>query len=110
MHVSELDRRISFEKVVFDDDGLRRQERYQPVGSLVWAKKTDLSDGEKFRAGQDAAWLVRRFVVRWNSFASSLTPSHRLIFEGEGCEILGIKEVEGRRRWLEITAISKVSA
>lgn len=110
MHVSELDRRISFKEVVSEDGGLRREERYQSVGSLVWAKKTDVSDGEKFRAGQDAAWLMCRFVVRWNSFTSTLTPSHRLMFEGEGFDILGIKEIEGRRRWLEFTAIAKVSA
>lgn len=106
---SKPDVRISFKGPQIVDDGVQRVEQMTPVGHPIRAQKTDVSDGEKFRSGQDAAWLISRFIVRHNSFTATLTPSHRLICAGREYEILGIKETEQHRRWLEITAVVKVA-
>lgn len=104
-----LDTRIQFLSKGLVDDGLRREDVYQPHGQKVWASKEDASADEVFRAGQDAARLMARFRVKKTAFTSSITAVHRLQSGAQEFEILGIKEVSGRGRILEITAIAKVS-
>ncbi|MFT6460277.1 head-tail adaptor protein [Pseudophaeobacter arcticus] len=105
---SKSDVRIQFAQLQLVDDGLQRVEKPVAVGHPVRAQRTDVSDGEKFRSGQDAAWKMARFVVRLNRFTATLTPSHRLMLGEQDFEIIGIKGVENQRRWLEITAVVKV--
>ena len=107
MNSRDLDTRIQFLAPVAGDDGLRRKEGFAPVGGKIWSKKTDVNDGEKWRAGQVSASIMSRFLVRYGSFTSSLTPKHRLDCAGVEYEILGIKAGPGRRQTLEITAIAK---
>lgn len=107
---SKPDVRIQFAELQLVDDGLQRVEKPVAVGHPVRAQRTDVSDGEKFRSGQDAAWKMARFVVRLNSFTATLTPSHRLMSGQQDFEILGIKGIGNQRRWLEITAVAKVQA
>ena len=103
------DVRIQFAEMQLVEDELQRVEKSVAVGRPVRAQQTDVSDGEKFRAGQNAAWKMSRFVIRLNAFTATLTPSHRLLLGEQDFEILGIKGIESQRRWLEITAIAKVS-
>ena len=105
-----LDTRIQFLSKAQVDDGLRREDVYQPVGQKVWASKEDASADEVFRTGQDVARLMVRLRVKKTAFTSSVTAAHRLQSGAQEFEILGIKEVSGRGRILEITAIAKVSA
>ena len=105
-----LDTRIQFLSKGLVDDGLRREDAYQPVGQKVWASKEDASADEVFRAGQDAARLMVMFRLQKTAFTSSITAAHRLQAGAQEFEVLGIKEVSGRGRILEITAIAKVSA
>lgn len=105
-----LDTRIQFLSKELVDDGLRREDVYQPHGQKVWASKEDASSDEVFRAGQDAARLMVLFRVKKSTFTSSITAAHRLQSGAQEFEILGIKEVSDRGRILKITAIAKVSA
>lgn len=107
MKSSELDTRIQFLAPQAGDDGMRRKEGFALVGNKIWSKKTDVKDDEKSRAGQVSASIMSRFLVRYGSFTSSLTPKNRLQCAGVEYEILGIKAGQGRRRSLEITAIAK---
>lgn len=103
-----LDTRLQFLSKEQADDGLRREDVYQPQGQKVWASREDASADEVFRAGQDAARLMVHFRVQKTAFTSSITAAHRLQSGVQEFEILGIKEVSGRGRILEITAIAKV--
>ncbi len=105
-----LDTRIQFLRKELIDDGLRREDVYQPHGQKVWASRDDASADEVFRAGQDAARLMVRFRVKRTAFTSSITATHRLQSGVQEFEILGIKEVSGRGRILEVTTIAKLSA
>ena len=107
MNAGSLDRRIQFQRATITDDGLSQVETFEAHGDPVWAKKTAISDGERFRAGEVAAHLTTRFVVRWSDFTRDLTPKDRLTCEGRSFDISGIKEPEGRRQWLEITAAAR---
>jgi SPP1 family predicted phage head-tail adaptor len=76
-------------------------------GGWVYAKKRDLSDGERWRAGEVQAHVATRFTVRWSPFTAAITPKDRLICEGREYEIVGVKECEGRRQWVEITCAAR---
>lgn len=105
--VGRLDRLVQFERFTLVDDGFSKVETFAAHGEPVWCEKKDISDGEKWRADSVHASITTRFVVRWSSFTTDLTPKDRLIFEGATYDISGIKEVGARRRWLEITAAAR---
>lgn len=101
-----LDRIVQFRRAVLADDGMTRSETWQDLGGKVWAGKSDVSDGERWRAAEVAAQITSRFVVRWSAFTAGITPRDRLVCEGRTYDIVGIKEI-GRRNRLEITAAAR---
>jgi len=103
----KLDRRISFERFTVTDDGYQSVETWAAHGSAVYASKTDVSDGERMRAGEVSASLTSRFVVRSSAFSRGLTPKDRIKYKGETFSIYGTKEL-GRNDYIEITAGAKV--
>jgi head-tail adaptor len=88
------------------DDGFSTVETWANHGTPVWASKTDISDGERFRAGEVAAHITSRFQVTHSKFTAALTPKDRLVCEGRTFDIVGIKQI-GRRVMLEITAAAR---
>lgn len=69
------------------------------------AMRRDVSDSEKFAAGQIGSILNTRFVIRSSVDARTITTKDRIIHEGSTFNILGVKEAnEGRHRFIEITA------
>jgi SPP1 family predicted phage head-tail adaptor len=107
MKAGSLDRRIQFLRATMTDDGLTSTETWADHGLPVYAAKADVSDGERWRAGEVSAHITTRFRVRWSSFTSDLTPKDRLVCEGRTYDIIGIKEI-GRREALEITAAARI--
>ena len=105
----DLDRRVQVRRKTLIDDGLQRSEVWADHGSPIWARREDVSDGERSRAGVTDARLLTRFTVRHDAFAATLTPFDRVTEGGRVFEIVGIKEV-GRRAFLEITAASAAVA
>ena len=106
-----LDRRVQFRRATLADDGLTQALTFADHGNPIWAKKTEISDGERWRAGEVAAQMTTRFVVRYGAFTAAITPKDQLTCEGRTYEISGIKEITtGRKRWLEITAAARVDA
>ena len=103
-----LDRRITIERY-----GVTYDEYNQPTEGWTelakrWAEKKDVSDGEKLRAAQVGASLSTRFVVRYDSITKTITAADRIVYEDKTYTIVGIKEGEGRRRSLEITATTGI--
>jgi SPP1 family predicted phage head-tail adaptor len=82
---------------------------------LVWADfyapraaRRDVSDGERFAAGQVGSHLMTRFVIRASSETETVTPVDRISYDGAIWNIHGIKEADQgdmRGRFLEITAV-----
>jgi len=107
MSAGNLDRQIQFQRFTSTDDGFGMVETWADHGGLEWAKKADASDGERWRASEVSAIITTRFVVRYSDFTRDITPKDRLTCEGFAYDISGIKEIDGRRRWLEITAAAR---
>ena len=107
MYRGKLDRQIQFRRATLVDDGFGVSETWANHGAKQWAAKTDIMDGEKWRGNAIAAHATSRFIVRYNTFTKDIDPRDHLKFEGVEYNIIGIKEVGGRRRWLEMTAASR---
>ena len=107
MGSGKLDRRVQFRRATLADDGFTQAPTWADLGSPVWAQKTEVSDGERWRAGEVAAHISCRFLVRYSVFSSGITPVDRLTCEGREYDISGIKEID-RKRMLEITAAARV--
>lgn len=101
----KLDRRITIQRATIVPNEFNEPVPAWNVVATVWAKRADVSDSEKFAAGQLGSTLQTRFVIRSSSEARAVTTADRLVHEGATFNILGVKETaEGRRRFIEITA------
>lgn len=106
MGASKLDRRIIVERYTetgrdpFNDPIMG----WAPI-TTISAKRHDVSDVEKFAAGQIGAAISSRFIVRDHGEASTVSPVDRLSHDGKTWNITGIKETrDGRHRFIEISA------
>lgn len=106
MLAGSLDRRIQFQRLTLTDDGFASSETWADHGQPIWASRKDVSDGERYRAGEVAAQITTRFQVRHSIFTQAITPKDRLICEGVEFDIVGKKEI-GRRVGYEITAAAR---
>ncbi|CAM3091852.1 head-tail adaptor protein [Paracoccus nototheniae] len=104
-----LDRRITIRRVTTTNTGLGTTETWATVARL-FGSRHDISDGERATAGVEEATLRSRFVIRNTSYVASLSPADRLVEGGREFLIVGIKEVDGRGGYLEITADTKLGA
>ena len=100
--MTRLDRIVQFRRAALIDDGVGLVEVFANHGDPYPAARRDLSDGERWRAGEVQAHVTTRFVLRWSPFTAAITPKDRLLCEGREYEVTGIKEGEGRRQWLEM--------
>jgi len=107
MNAGKLDRLVQFRRYEEVDDGFGESENWQDHGPLIHASKTDVSDAERWRAGEVSANITTRFVVRWTSFTRDITPKDRMVCEGLEYDITGVKEGRGRRQWIEITTSAR---
>jgi head-tail adaptor len=98
-----LDRIVQFRRAARGTDGFGATDAWADHGAPHPAAKRDMSDGERWRAGEVQAHVTTRVLMRWSPFTASITPKDRLICDDLEYEIVGIKEAEGRRQWLEIT-------
>jgi head-tail adaptor len=97
---------VQFRRATLTDNGLEMAEVWANHGTPRSASRADISDGERWRAGEVQAHVTTRFVVHSDSLTAAVTPKDRLVCEGRTYDISGIKEV-GRGRFLEITAAAR---
>lgn len=107
VRAGQLRDRLQFFEAVLVDDGVTDVAEFQPVGGIVRGRKTDVSDGEAWRASQISDHVTSRFVVRSTVFTRGITAAHRLTCDDVTYEVTGIKEVPNcNGRFLEINAAS----
>lgn len=103
----ELDRSITVERSIEVPNELNEPVEMWMTLIVAKARRRDASDGEKVGAGQIGSSLMSRFVVRSSERTRDVRPTDRIQHDGRLWNIQGIKEAdEGRRRFLEITAIT----
>lgn len=107
LNAGNLDRSIQIRRATTEPDGLGGFiETWADLGNPLAAMRRDVSDGERLSA---AAWdnkLVTRFTIRSSTFGRGIRRTDRLTHEGVTFVIDGIKEVPGRRGFIEITAMT----
>lgn len=67
-----------------------------------WAKVEGLRSIEFFTAKQTQSERTLRFTVRYDS---GITPQMRILFETRTYHIEGVRDLNGKKRWLELLAI-----
>ncbi len=98
------DRRITILRAALEDDGLSKSPgAFEAIGGR-WAGKTDISDGERIAAAAQGVDLTARFLLRWDKLTSTIANTDRLSCDGRTYQVVGAKEVLGRRIAIEITA------
>lgn len=110
LNAGSLNRQVQvrrFGAVGLDEVG-KAEGAWQNLGTPLFARRNDVSDGERQLAERWENLLVARFVVRATSFSKGIKRSDRLRHDGKIWEIDGIKEMPGSRHFLEITATTGV--
>ena len=106
MTSSKLDRKVTIQRATLEDDGFGQVEVWADIGT-VSAHKRDVSDSERWQASQVQAQITTRFTVRFSSLTRDIDARDRLICDHRTYNIVGVKETDQRRRFLEITATAR---
>ncbi len=73
-----------------------------------WAKRVDISDGERLRAAQLGQDLATRFTVASDSLTRTITGKDVLQCDGSSFHVIGVKTTGTRRHdAIEITCSSQ---
>jgi SPP1 family predicted phage head-tail adaptor len=103
----QLDRRIRIDRanIVQDEMGGMANGGFTPL-TTIWARRTDLSAAESFKADEKSSTRITIFKVRSSKLIRDVTPKDKIYYNGHDYEITGIKETkEGRNNYLEFTTI-----
>ena len=103
MKAGDLNRRLTILRGGTEDDGFQTVSGAFDVVGTVWASRSDISDGERGRAGGIEATATTRFQVRYSAMTAAVTPKDRVKEGTQTFNVLGVKEI-GRRIGFEITA------
>lgn len=103
MRAGSLDRKITIQRATFSPNAAGEDVPAWADLVTVRASKTDIPDGERWRAAEVAATITTRFQVRWNALTASVTPKDRIICDGRAFDISHVKELP-RQVGLELTA------
>jgi head-tail adaptor len=108
MKKGELNRRISIWRAESFDDGTATVEGEPAEIGKRWAKKQDVSDGERVRAAEQGQTLSTRFTVLSDTLTRTITGKDIIKLDGETFEVVGTKEIGARRHdGVEITTTSR---
>lgn len=106
MRAGAMDRRLKVYRRSTTTNAMNEDVEAFTLLTTVWARKADVSDGERVTAQQVGAEITTRFQVRYSTTVSSVNPKDRVSCEGREYEITGVKEI-GRREGLEISAVAR---
>ncbi|MEO7468518.1 MAG: head-tail adaptor protein [Sphingobium limneticum] len=89
------------------DDGLSSVPgEFSEIGQR-WAKKTDIKDGERLRAGENAQDLTSRFLFFSDELTRTITAKDALICDGATHYVIGSKSWGDRNVGIEVTCSSR---
>lgn len=105
----KLDRRITIERFTSTPNEFNEPVEAWVPFITVWAQRNDTSDlvkTEMLGAEQVGSFILSHFVIRSSQYAKTVSPIDRINYDGHIWNIKGTKEtVEGRNRFIEITAV-----
>lgn len=107
IRAGSLDRRLRIERATVTRDAVNAEVQSWAELATVWASYEPVRDGERFRAGETAAGLSARFVIRHSSTVADVNPKDRVVFDGAVLQIVAVKEHGGRRVGIEISCVGR---
>jgi SPP1 family predicted phage head-tail adaptor len=106
-----LDRLIQIQRATSAPNEFNEPAETWNVLATVYAKRTDASAGERYRAQEVGAQITTRFVIRYSTQVADVNPKDRVEDDRRTYNITGVREVKDtRNRWLEIDAVSRAEA
>lgn len=106
----QFDRRVSIWRSERIDDGTATVDGPPAQVGKRWAKKADISDGERMRAGENAQDLTTRWTLRSDSLTRTIAGGDVLRHKGVDYEVKGTKERREREDEIEITTAARLDA
>lgn len=103
----EFDRRISIWAAGEIDDGTATVQGPLAEVGKRWAKKVDVSDGEKVRAAENAQELTTRWTVRSDALTRTITGGFVIQHRGISYAVNGTKEGRERDDVIEISTAAR---
>lgn len=107
---TDLDHRISIWRSELVDDGTATVPGAPAQIGKRSAKKADISDGERLRAGELAQEITTRWTVRSDALTRSVAGGDTIRHRGRVYEVIGTKEIAGRFVGIEITTAARPDA
>ncbi|TYC93043.1 head-tail adaptor protein [Novosphingobium sp. BW1] len=104
---TQYDRRISIWRSALVDDGTATVKGPPAEIGKRWAKKADISDGERMQAAEYAQDLTTRWTVRSDSLTRTIAGGDVLQHKGVTYEVTGTKERSEREDEIEITTSAR---
>lgn len=104
---AQFDKRISIWRSGKVDDGTATVDGPPEEICKRWAKKVDISDGERFRASENAQGLTTRWTVRADALTRTIAGTDFLMHKGMKYEVIGTKERAEREDVIEITTAAR---
>ncbi len=104
-----LDRRITFERLIPKRDAMGGEavDCWERICTRS-AQRLDVSDGERFAAGELSAELGTRWRVRYSKLIDSVGAKDRITYMERIFNITGKKEtMDGRNQFLEFTTATR---
>lgn len=104
----DLDKVVQIRRATFVDNGREKLATFGDLGATIRAKKTDLSDGERWRGAQVSAQITARFVVQSTIFTRAILHADQIICGGVTFDIVSLKFLpDCRERWREIGVVAE---
>jgi hypothetical protein len=103
----DFDRRISIWGADLIDDGTATVQGPLAEVCKRWAKKVDVSDGEKLKASENGQSLTTRWTVRSDAMTRTIVGGFVIKHRGITYAVTGTKEGRERDDVIEITTAAR---
>jgi hypothetical protein len=110
LRATDLDHRISIWRSAPVDDGTATVAGSPAEVGKRSAKRADISDGERMRAGELGQRLTTRWTVRSDALTRTIAGGDVVVHRGVTYDVVGTKEISGRFVAIEITTASRPDA
>lgn len=107
--IGKFDRRIVIRRsAVTGVNGFNESVEIWSDLVTVWAKRTDASAAESYRAQEVGAEISARFIIRYSTQVADVSPLDRIAFNGREYNITRVSEPAGTRNlWREVDAVAR---
>lgn len=101
----QLNQRVLLQTRSTGTDALGQSNAAWATVAALWAQAMPLRGREFFAAAQVQQEHSVKFTLRWRA---DITPTARIVWQGQPYDVTGVTQLGGRRVWLEVMALAGV--